>query len=81
LHEKKVKQPCGTQQIGWFDTFIQTFTRFYFSNFPIVLHEWLSQLATQHKEFQGGELKEWTPFLIERLKRLNNLYQGLWNSD
>ena len=45
---------------------------FLFFEFPIVLYEWLSKLATQQNNFQGGEPKEWTPFLIERLKRINN---------
>ena len=37
-----------------------------------MLHEWLCKLATQQRNFQGGEPKEWSPFLIERLKRMNN---------
>ena len=37
-----------------------------------MLHEWLSRLETQQRNFQGGELKEWNPQLIERLKRVNN---------
>ena len=36
-----------------------------FSEFPIVLHEWLSKLATQKRNFQGGELTEWNPQLIQ----------------
>ena len=38
-----------------------------FPEFPIVLHEWLSKLATQQRNFQGREPREWTPYLIERL--------------
>ena len=38
-----------------------------------MLHEWLSKLATQQRNFQGGELKEWNPQLIERLEGVSNL--------
>ena len=31
-----------------------------FSEFPIVLHEWLSKLTTQKKKFRG-ESTEWSP--------------------
>ena len=44
----------------------------FFSDFPVLLYDWLSKLATQQKNFQGGEPKEWTSFLIERVKRINN---------
>ena len=37
-----------------------------------MLHEWLSKLATQQRNFQGGEPREWSSYLIERLKRVNN---------
>ena len=47
--------------------------RDFISEFPIVLHEWLSKLATQQRNFQGGEPKEWDPHLVERLKRVGNL--------
>ena len=44
----------------------------FFSEFPIVLHEWLSKLATQQRNFQRGEPREWNPLLIERPKRVSN---------
>ena len=44
----------------------------FFVEFPIVLHEWFSKLETQQRNFQGGEPREWSPYLIERLKRVNN---------
>ena len=37
-----------------------------------MLHEWLSKLETQQRNFQGGETKEWNTQLIERLKRVRN---------
>ena len=37
-----------------------------------MLHEWLSKLATQRTNFQGGEPREWTPQLIEQLKEVRN---------
>ena len=37
-----------------------------------MLHEWLSKLATQKRNFERGEPKEWNPQLIERLKRVRN---------
>ena len=44
----------------------------FISEFPIVLHEWFSKLETQQRNFQGGEPREWSPHLIERLKRVSN---------
>ena len=46
--------------------------KIFFSDFPIVLHEWLSKLETQQINFQGREPREWHPQLIERLKRVSN---------
>ena len=43
----------------------------FFVEFPTLLYEWLSKLTTQKNNFRG-EPTEWTPFLIERLKRINN---------
>ena len=43
-----------------------------FSDIHVVLFEWLSKLETQQNNFQGGEPKEWTPSLIEWMKRVNN---------
>ena len=43
-----------------------------FSEFPIVLHEWLSNLETQQRNFQGGEPMEWNPQLIQQLKSMRN---------
>ena len=37
----------------------------FFFEFPIVLHEWLSKLETQQRNFQGGEPMEWNPQLIQ----------------
>ena len=59
-----------TKWLGWY---IYSYIHdIFFVEFPIVLHEWLCKLATQQRNFQAGELKEWSPFLIERLKRINN---------
>ena len=38
-----------------------------------MLHEWLCKIETQQRNFQGGEPKEWSLFLIERLKRISNI--------
>ena len=38
-----------------------------------MLNEWLSKLTTQQRSnFQGGKQSEWSPYLIKRLKRVNN---------
>ena len=44
----------------------------FFSEFPIVLHEWFSKLETQQINFQGGEPKEWNPQLIKRPEGVRN---------
>ena len=43
-----------------------------FFEFPIVLCEWLSKLASQQRNFQGGEPREWAPHLIEKLEGVSN---------
>ena len=44
-----------------------------FTEFPIVLYEWLFKLKTQKNNSQGGEPTESTSFWIEQIKRINNL--------
>ena len=44
----------------------------FFSEFPVVLYEWLARLVTQNTNCQGGEPKEWTPQLIQRLESVSN---------
>ena len=39
----------------------------FFAEFPIVLHEWLSRLATRHKNFQEREAIEWSDQLIHEI--------------
>ena len=56
--------------LGWY-IYLDIY-KILFYEFPIMLHEWLSKLETQQKIFQGGELKEWTSFLSERLKIIDN---------
>ena len=59
--------------IKWLEWYIYSdIHEVFFAEFPIVLHEWLCKLATQQRNFQGGEPKEWSLFLVERLKRINN---------
>ena len=43
-----------------------------FCEFPVYLYEWLLRLATQRRNFQGGEPIDWSPQLIERMKSVNN---------
>ena len=67
MHDKKVREPGGTQQIGWADTSIQTFTRFFFSEFPIVfitteyleitINDWLEEW--HHKTCQNTLVSTW----------------------
>ena len=37
-----------------------------------MLHELLSKLETQQRNFQGGEPTEWNPQLIQQLKSVRN---------
>ena len=48
-----------------------------FSEFPIMLHEWLSKLANWRKTFQGGEPTQWSLQLIKWLEKSVILYQGM----
>ena len=41
----------------------------FFSEFSIVLHEWLSKLTTEEKFFQAREPTEWSTQFIQWLKR------------
>ena len=38
-----------------------------------MLYEWLLNIATQRKHFEGGEPKKWNPQLVQRLKNIRNL--------
>ena len=45
----------------------------FFSEFPIVLYEWLAQLTFQKKYFHGGKLNQWTTkIIIHHLGKVNN---------
>ena len=44
----------------------------FFVEFLIALYEWLAQLTFQKKIFQGGKPDQWTPELIQQLRRVNN---------
>ena len=58
---------------NWLEWYIYSYIHeILFVEFPTLLYEWLSKLKTQKNNFQGGEPTEWTLFLIERLKRINN---------
>ena len=70
------KESEGSQwnQTEWLGRYIYSYIyEILFFEFPIMLHECLSKLETQQRNFQGGEPREWNPYLINRLKRANNL--------
>ena len=44
----------------------------FFAEFHIVLHEWLSRLATRDEKFQRREAIEWNAQLIHELTSVSN---------
>ena len=72
MHEKKVKNLSETQQSGWSSTIYTYIHDIFFSEFPIMLHEWLLKLSTKRTYFQGEEPREWTSQLIEQLEEVSN---------
>ena len=43
-----------------------------FAEFPIVLHKWLSMLATRQKNFQRREAVKWSAQLIHEITNVSN---------
>ena len=44
----------------------------FFSKFPIILYEWLTQLTYKKTNFQGGKPTGWTLELIQQLQEVYN---------
>ena len=58
---------------NWLDQYLYTdIHEIFFAEFPIVLHEWLSRLATQQTNFQRREAVEWSAQLIRELAIVSN---------
>ena len=68
--ERKGSRLNPTEWLGWY--FYTCIHDIFFFELPILLHEWLSKLATQQIYFQGREPTEWNPQLIRRLKSVSN---------
>ena len=45
---------------------------YFFSEFSIILYEWLAILTYRKTNFQGGEPTGWTPELIQQLQEVDN---------
>ena len=46
--------------------------KIFFAEFPIVLHEWLSRLATRQTNFQRREEFEWSDHLVCEITNVSN---------
>ena len=58
---------------NWLDRYLHiNIHEIFFAEFPIVLHEWLSRLATQQTNFQRREAVEWSAQLIHELTSVSN---------
>ena len=58
---------------NWLDRYIYSdIHEIFFAEFPIVLHEWLSILATRQTNFQRREAVEWSAQLIRELTIVSN---------
>ena len=58
---------------NWLDRYLYTdIHKIFFVEFPIVLHEWLSRLATRHTNFQRRQAVEWNAQLIHELTSVSN---------
>ena len=44
----------------------------YFCEFLVLLHEWLTKFAKRKMNFQGGDPTSWTPELIQALQETSN---------
>ena len=44
----------------------------FFAEFPILLHEWLSILATKHPNFQRREIVEWSNHLVREVTSVSS---------
>ena len=58
---------------NWLDRYINDGPhKWFFYEFPIILHEWLVNFASKKKNFQGGEQTSWTSELIQELQEIDN---------
>ena len=57
----------------WLDRYIYSdIHEIFFAEFPIVLHEWLSILATRKTNFQKSEAVEWSNQLVHEITSVSN---------
>ena len=57
----------------WLDRYIHDGPHeWYFCEFSVILHEWLTKFAKRKTNFQGGEPTSWTPELIQALQETSN---------
>ena len=58
---------------NWLDWYIYSdIPNIFFAEFPIVLHEWLSILATLKTNFQRREVVEWNDQLVHEITSVSN---------
>ena len=56
----------------WFDRYIHEDPhKWFFCEFPILLHEWLEKFTSKKTKFRG-ESSSWTPELIQELQEIDN---------
>ena len=58
---------------NWIDEYIYSdIHEIFFAKFPILLHEWVSRLATKQPNFQRREAIEWSDQLVHEVTSVSN---------
>ena len=71
--EEEEKQNLRLTTKYWLGKYIYSdIHEIFFIEFLIVFYEWLVQLTFQKNNFQGDEAEQWTPKLIQQLRKVNN---------
>ena len=71
VQEESIGSQLSTK--NWVDEYIYSdIHEIFFTEFPIVLHDLFSRLATCHKNFQRREAVEWSDQLVREITSVSN---------
>ena len=71
---RKESEGSWLNSTEWLERYLYTdIHEIFFCEFPVSLYEWLLRLATQRRNFQGGEPIDWSPQLIPKSQDSANL--------
>ena len=70
---KKENRNANLSAEDWLQRYVFSYLHeVFFATFPTKLHAWLSRLVENKASSHNDRLVEWTPEVIQRLKKINN---------